>query len=41
MLGIKNNEELVSGKFADILFEECEKRYGNPIEKGIANRNAF
>lgn len=37
MLGINNNEELITGKCADALFEEYKKRYGEPTIKCSAN----
>lgn len=37
MLGIKNNEEIITGKSADIFYEEYKKRYGEPAIKSIAN----
>lgn len=37
MLGIKNNEEFITGKYADALYEEYKKRYGEPSVKVMAN----
>lgn len=37
MLGIKNNEEILYGQYADTLYEEYKKRYGEPIVKDLAN----
>jgi len=33
MLGINNNDEIVTGKYADALFEEYKKRHGKPAMK--------
>ena len=37
MLGINNNEEIITGKYADALYEEYKKRYGEPSVNGMAN----
>lgn len=37
MLGINNNDEIVTGNYADALFEEYKKRYGDPTIKCSAN----
>ncbi len=37
MLGIKDNEEIITGKYADALYEEYKKRYGEPSVKGMDN----
>lgn len=37
MLGIKNNEEILYGQYADTLYEEYKKRYGEPVVKDLAN----
>lgn len=37
MLGIKNSEEPITGKFADAIYEEYKKRYGEPATKCSAN----
>ncbi len=37
MLGIKNDEEIITGKYADDLYEEYKKRYGELSVKGMAN----
>ncbi len=31
MLGIKNKEEILTGKNVDVLYEEYKKRYGEPF----------
>ena len=36
MLGIKNNEEIITGEYADTLYNEYKKRYGEPIVKSVA-----
>lgn len=36
MLGIKNKEEILTGKNVDVLYEEYKKRYGEPSVKSIA-----
>lgn len=37
MLGIKNKEEILTGKNVDVLYEEYKKqRYGVPSVKSIA-----
>lgn len=33
MLGIKNKEEILTGKNVDVLYEEYKKRYGEPSVK--------
>lgn len=38
MLGIKNNEEIIVGKYADAFYEEYKKRYGEPTIKGFVNK---
>lgn len=38
MLGIKNNENVVTGKYAEILYNEYKKRYGEPVVKGYQNK---
>ena len=39
MLGINNNDEIVTGKYADALFEEYKKRHGKPAMKYEIKRN--